>query len=121
MIEVTHKPQVSKVDIMFGDNGLMIGTFWLLQGKSRLEKKLFLKQGYKHLLFRAEAIDKNVVKQDIVELRVNTGSLRLILLTPTGLITKSDQSESVSLKVIFLLASNFSNSPKKYLKPNIDH
>lgn len=53
MLEVTHKPNVNKVDIMFGDNGLMIGTFWVLQGKSRLEKKLFLNKGYKHLLFRA--------------------------------------------------------------------
>jgi len=48
----------------------MIGTLWLAQGKNKFEKKLFLKQGYKHLLFKAETIDKKVVKKDIVEVRV---------------------------------------------------
>jgi hypothetical protein len=44
----------------------MIGTLWLVQGKSKFEKKLFLKQGFKHLLFKGETVDKKVVKKDIV-------------------------------------------------------
>ena len=48
----------------------MIGTLWVEHGKSGLERKLFLKQGYKHLLFKGESVDKKVVKKDIVEVRV---------------------------------------------------
>lgn len=45
----------------------MIGTLWVAQGKSKFEKKLFLKkEGFKHLLFKGETIDKKVVKKDIV-------------------------------------------------------
>jgi hypothetical protein len=55
----------------------MIGSFLIFQGKNRNEKKLFLKQGYKHLLFKGETIDKKVVKKDIVEVKVNQRLLRL--------------------------------------------
>ena len=72
MLEFSYKPNINKVDILFGEHGLMIGTFWLVQGRSKLEKKLFIRQGYKHLLFRGESVDKKVAKQDIVELRVQS-------------------------------------------------
>ena len=68
MLEVQQKAE--KKEAMFGDKGLMIGTLWVAQEKSRCERKLFLKQGYKHLLFKAETIDKKVVKKDIVEVKV---------------------------------------------------
>mgnify|MGYP001013460948 CR=1 FL=1 len=55
---------------MFGEKGLTIGSMWLFQGKNRVEKKLSLKPGYKNLLFRAETIDKTVVKKDIVDVKV---------------------------------------------------
>jgi hypothetical protein len=67
------------VEVLFGEKGLMIGTLWLAQSKNKFEKKLFLKQGYKHLLFKAETIDKKVVKKDIVEVRVMYGIFRLNL------------------------------------------
>jgi hypothetical protein len=67
------------VEVLFGEKGLMIGTLWLAQSKNKFEKKLFLKQGYKHLLFKAETIDKKVVKKDIVEVRVLSGIFRLNL------------------------------------------
>jgi hypothetical protein len=70
MLRVTPKPSINKMELLFGGGNLMLGTFWLLQNKNRLEKKLVIRQGFKHLLFRAEAIDKKVVKQDIVEVRV---------------------------------------------------
>lgn len=58
------------MDVLFGEKGLMIGTLWLFQAKNKFQKKLMLKPGYKHLLFKAETIDKKVVKKDIVEVRV---------------------------------------------------
>ena len=58
------------MDLLFGGGNLLLGTFWLLQNKNKFEKKLLIRQGFKHLLFRAETIDKKVVKQDIVEVRV---------------------------------------------------
>jgi hypothetical protein len=70
MLEINHRQDINKIEILFGDNGLMVGTYWMVQGKSKLEKKLFIRQGYKHLLFRAEALDTKVVKQDIVQVRV---------------------------------------------------
>lgn len=66
MVEVEQKADRSKKEALFGEKGLMIGTLWLAQGKSKFEKKLFLKQGFKHLLFKGETIDKKVVKKDIV-------------------------------------------------------
>lgn len=66
MVEVEQKADRNKKEALFGEKGLMIGTLWLTQGKSKFEKKLFLKQGFKHLLFKGETIDKKVVKKDIV-------------------------------------------------------
>jgi len=67
---------------------MMIGSFFIFQGKNRLEKKLFLKQGYKHLLFRGETIDKKVVKKDIVDVKVSLGWFRSNLLISTEMTTK---------------------------------
>jgi hypothetical protein len=66
----------------------MIGSFLIFQGKNRNEKKLFLKQGYKHLLFKAETIDKKVVKKDIVEVKVHINTYRSNSSTSTAMTTK---------------------------------
>jgi hypothetical protein len=52
MLQVEQKSDKDKRELIFGDKGLMIGTLWLQQGKSKFEKKLFIKQGFKHLLFK---------------------------------------------------------------------
>jgi hypothetical protein len=83
MLEVQQKADKNKREVLFGEKGLMIGTLWLIQGKSKFEKRLFLKQGFKHLLFKGETIDKKVVKKDIVEVRVSSYLVRSNLLIST--------------------------------------
>lgn len=112
MLSVEQKEDKNKKEALFGEKGLMIGTLWIAQGKNRLEKKLFLKQGFKHLLFKAETVDKKVVKKDIVEVRVSAGPLRLSSSTSTASITKLARSEWALTKERFQQALNSSKYQK---------
>lgn len=70
MLEIDQRKDEKIGETIVGSKGLAIGTLLLSQGKSKVEKKLFLKQGFQHILFKGETIDKKVVKKDIVEVRV---------------------------------------------------
>lgn len=52
MLEIDQRKDDKIVETIVGSKGLPIGTLLLEQGKSKQEKKLFLKQGFQHILFK---------------------------------------------------------------------
>jgi len=53
MLRISPKTSINKMDLLFAGGNLMLGTYWLFQNKNKLEKKLVIRSGFKHLLFRA--------------------------------------------------------------------
>lgn len=79
MLEVKPREQ-SKEAALFGGQegekkGLLLGTLSLSYGKCQMETKVMLESNYKHLLFKAETLDRKVVKKDLVEVRVRFSNI----------------------------------------------